>query len=122
MQKKWIYSSLVVLLVIISWFYFSDDDTKKAEIVIQPTTGAFEVRVTNTGELRAQTSTEIMGPAGARQVGIWNLKIQRLIPEGTVVDSGAFVAELDRSELMGKIQDAQLSLQKVQSQVEQAKL
>jgi multidrug efflux pump subunit AcrA (membrane-fusion protein) len=63
-----------------------------------------------------------MGPAGARQVGIWNLKIQRLIPEGTVVDSGAFVAELDRSELTGKIQDAQLSLQKVQSQVEQAKL
>ncbi|TNE71383.1 HlyD family efflux transporter periplasmic adaptor subunit [bacterium] len=122
MQKKWIYSSLVVILVLAAWFYFSDDDTQKAEIIIQPTIGAFEVRVTNTGELRAQNSTEIMGPAGARQVGIWNLKIQRLIPEGTVVDSGAFVAELDRSELMGKIQDAQLSLQKVQSQVEQAKL
>lgn len=122
MQKKWIYSTLVVIVALASWYFLSDDDTQKAEIIIQPTVGNFEVWVTNTGELRAQTSTSIMGPAGARQVGIWNLKIQRLIPEGTVVDSGAFVAELDRSELMGKIQDAQLSLQKVQSQVEQAKL
>ena len=123
MQKKnLIISAVVIIVVALSWFGLSGDEKKNTELIVSPMQGDFEVRVTNTGELRAQSSTSIMGPARSRQVGIWNLKIQRLIPEGTVVDSGAFVAELDRSELMGKMQDAQLQLQKVESQVTQARL
>jgi len=50
------------------------------------------------------------------------MKILKLIPEGTEVDSGEFVAELDKSELTSKIEDAQLAIDKAESQYEQAKL
>ena len=122
MQKKWTISSAVLVTILAGWYFLSTDEKANSDILINPTIGEFEVRVTNSGELRAKNSTNIMGPSSARQVGIWQMKIQRIIPEGTRVDSGAFVAELDRSELTGKLQDAQLQLQKVESQVAQAKL
>ena len=50
------------------------------------------------------------------------MSIQRMVPEGTVVAKGDFVAELDRSELNTKMNDANLELQKAQSQYEQAML
>lgn len=122
MQKKWIITSIVAIVILGSWYFLSGDETKSTEIIITPTIGEFEVRVNNSGELRAKNSTNIMGPAGARQVGIWQMKIQRIIAEGTRVDSGDFVAELDRSELTGKLQEAQLQLLKVESQVTQTRL
>lgn len=63
-----------------------------------------------------------MGPQGVREFRINNITIQRLIPEGTIVKQGDFIAELDRSEIMGKMQDVQLDLQSAQSQVTQAQL
>ena len=53
--------------------------------------------------------------------GLNNMPIQRLVPEG-IVKKGDFVAELDRSEIMGKLQDAQLDVQSAESQVIQAQL
>lgn len=123
MQKKSIVISAgIVAAIIVAWYFSKGNTTSTTELIVSPQQGTFEVRVTNTGELRAKNSTDIMGPSRSRQVGIWNMKIQNMIPEGTVVDSGAFVAELDRSELTGKIQDAQLQIQKVESQVTQARL
>jgi hypothetical protein len=65
-----------------------------------PFKGKFEVLVTITGELQAERSEQIMGPAElrSRNLRIGNIRIQDLIPEGTVVDSGDYVALLDRSE------------------------
>lgn len=122
MQKKWIITSVISVVILGSWYFLSGDETKATDILITPSVGEFEVRVTNSGELRAMNSTNIMGPSSARQVGIWQMKIQRIIAEGTRVDSGEFVAELDRSELTGKLQEAQLQLQKVESQVAQSRL
>ena len=45
-----------------------------------------------------------------------------MVPEGTVVERGEFVAELDRSSLSNTLQDAQLSLEEEETQLEQAKL
>ena len=87
-----------------------------------PRVGSFEVDVTTTGELRAKNSVEIRGPQGARDFRVNNMPIQRLVPEGSIVKKGDFVAELDRSEIMGKLQDAQLDVQSAESQVIQAQL
>ncbi len=92
------------------------------EIVQKPKEGKFEVIVTTTGELQAQNSIDISGPTGARKAGIYQLKISRLIPEGTIVKPGDFVCELDKSEIVGKIKEVQINLQKFQSQFTQAKL
>ena len=91
-------------------------------LLVEPERGPFEVTVTSTGELRAQNSTDIRGPSGAQRARIYQMNIEKLVPEGTVVEQGDFVAEIDRSELTGNLKDAQDNLRTAQSDYEQAKL
>ncbi|HBQ58970.1 MAG TPA: RND transporter [Balneolaceae bacterium] len=122
MKKKYLIPAIVVGLPLIAWFIFGGDQSESVELTTTPQSGEFVVDVTTTGELRAKSSVEIRGPQRAREVRLFNLKIQRLIPEGTIVKGGDFVAELDRSEITGRIQDAMLELQQAQSQVTQVSL
>jgi RND family efflux transporter MFP subunit len=93
-----------------------------SSLVVSVEQGPFVVSVTTTGELQAKNSIEIKGPETARQANIWQMKISNLIAEGSVVKKGAFVAELDRSEILQKAKESELSLQKLQSQYDQATL
>lgn len=95
---------------------------KQDEILISPKTGKFEVIVTATGELQAKNSVSIFGPQNARKANIYRAKISDLLPEGTKVKKGAYVARIDDSDLTTKIMDAQLALQKAESQFTQATL
>lgn len=122
MLKKSLFFVALLLLMLIVWLAFGTGSAEDTQILVSPEKGEFTVNVATTGELRAQNSTNILGPQGAREFRIYNIKIQKLVPEGTIVEKGDFVAELDRSEIMGKLQDARLELQKVQSQYEQAQL
>ncbi len=122
MQKKIIIPTIFIILVSVSWYLTRGGSTESVDLYTTPTIGEFVVDVTTTGELRAKNSQEIKGPQGVRDFRVNNIRIQRLIPEGTIVKKGDFVAELDRSEIMGKLQDAQLDLQSAQSQVTQAQL
>lgn len=112
----------IVAVLIIWWLFFQGEQTGNAEIFLTPTRGTFESAVTVTGELQAQNSQEIRGPDNARKVRIWEMKISKLIPEGTVVKTGDFVAELDKSEITDKIQTAEVQVQKAESQFTQARL
>lgn len=112
----------VAVLVVIAGIGLQPDPEETATLMVQPQQGPFQVQVTVTGELRAKNSVNIYGPRGTQQVGIYELKISRLVPEGTVVNEGAFVAELDRSELTTKLRDAEIEVQKAESQYTQAKL
>jgi multidrug efflux pump subunit AcrA (membrane-fusion protein) len=122
MSKKYIIAGAVLAVIMAAWLALGSDTSESASIFVEPQSGPFEVTVINTGELRAKNSTEIKGPEGLRDIRLYNTKIQKLIPEGTVVEKGDFVAELDRSEIMTKMQDAQLELQQAESQYEQAQL
>lgn len=94
----------------------------KAEILISPKTGEFEVTVTATGELQAKNSVSIFGPQGAGKANIYQAKISDLLPEGTKVKKGDYVARVDDSDLTTKIMDAQIALTKAESQFTQATL
>lgn len=122
MKKRYLIPAIFIGLSIIAWFVFGGDAGDSVELTTTPKKGEFVVDVTTTGELRAKSSVEIRGPQGGRDVRLFNLTIQRLIPEGTVVQKGDFVAELDRSEITGRLQDAMLELQQAQSQVTQVSL
>src|SRR5260370_30727929 len=50
------------------------------------------------------------------------MKIQSIVPEGTIVKQGDVVAELDRSTLANKLDEVRLALQKAEAQYEQAML
>lgn len=121
-NKKYLYWAGGFVILIVFWLAFGSDSSESPAIYTTPETGTFKVNVTTTGELRAKNSTSIRGPEGIRDFRIFNVPIQRLIPEGTVVHKGDFVAQLDRSEISSSLQDAQLDLQEVQSKYESAQL
>lgn len=122
MQKKLLIPGIIIVLVSAFWLLTKSSSSESVELFTSPTVGEFVVDVTTTGELRAKNSTEIKGPQGVREFRVNNIRIQKLVPEGSIVKKGDFVAELDRSEIMGKLQDAQLDLQSAESQVTQAQL
>ena len=122
MKKRILIPGTLVVLLLALWLFNRSEATGLINLYTAPRVGSFEVDVTTTGELRAKNSVEIKGPQGARDFRVNNMRIQRLIPEGSIVKEGDFVAELDRSEIMGKLQDAQLDVQSAESQVIQAQL
>lgn len=113
---------VVAVLVVIIAISMGSTTESSTDILISPQVGLFEVAVNVTGELQAKNSIEITGPPNARQARIWQMTINKLVPEGTVVKKGEFVADLDRSEITTRLKDEQLDLQKTQSSYTQTKL
>jgi len=69
--------------------------------------GEFEIAVTATGELIPERSVDIKGPdlAQGRDIRSTNIRIQDLVPEGTLVNEGDYIATLDRTELNNALKD-----------------
>lgn len=122
MKKRlfFIIPSLIILAIAL-WLIFFNKSTD-SDITVKAKHGKFKISVTTTGELRAKNSIDIRGPSRAQQAGIYEMKISKLVDEGVTVKEGDFVAELDRTDIMQKIKDVDLSVQKIQSQLKQAKL
>lgn len=119
MKKKLIIglSALAIIIVVLIF-----GTSKKQSVVPQKvlvSKGPFEVVVTVTGELQAKNKEDIMAPAELRQsrsIRFSDIKIQDLVPEGTVVDSGQYVATLDRSALSNRLKEIEDELEKSQQQ------
>lgn len=123
MQKLLIILAALLLVSAAMYFiFFKKKEESSVAIFTKPKFGNFEVVVSATGELQAQQSIDIRGPDNLRKARIWQLKIQTLLPEGTVVRKGDMVAELDKSELVSKIKEAEIALTKATSQYTQTKL
>jgi multidrug resistance efflux pump len=121
-SKKYLYPIALLLIMFVIWLTMGAESSEENVIFTQPTVGYFEVTITSSGELQAQNSTSITAPENMRQFRINNVPILNLVPEGTVVERGEFVAELDRSSLSNTLQDAQLNLEEEETALEQAKL
>jgi len=124
MKKKiFIASGIGVMVVILLYLAFAPKQMGDgADILVSTKKGKFKVEITTTGELKALRSVQIMGPSRAREFRVNQLKIDRIIDEGTVVKEGEFIAALDKSELFGRVSDAENNLEQVKSQFEQAQL
>jgi len=115
-MKKFIIPSIIIILALISYFYFFSEKKENNSIIISPKTGKFEVTVSVTGELRAINSIDIKGPTRTHEIDIREMTISKLVPEGTKVKKGDFVAALDKSIILQKLKDAELKIEKNQSQ------
>jgi RND family efflux transporter MFP subunit len=93
-----------------------------AGLSARATVGEFKVIVTTAGELRASSFVQITAPPNTDRAGAYQMKIARIVPEGTVVAEGDFVAELDRAPLANQANNVNLSLQKATAVFEQAQL
>jgi multidrug efflux pump subunit AcrA (membrane-fusion protein) len=118
MKKGRIYliSLGALLLIVLIWIFAGTGGEKESTVKVPVKSGQFEIIVTTTGELEAKSSEKILGPMGARDFRIWEIKIDDIIPDGTVVDSGDYVASLDRTELVNKMKDKEIEIEKLETQ------
>src|SRR5690554_2445848 len=112
-----------ILVIVILYFIFSPAAAGLGgDIIVPVKSGSFTVEITTTGELKAQRSVQVMGPMRARQFRINQITIEKMVDEGTVVKEGEFIASLDKSELFGRVADAQTNLDQELAQYEQVQL
>src|SRR6266540_3200388 len=110
-----------VLVVPTAWL-LARAPAADSSLVARVKRGPFTVTVTTSGELRARQFVQITGPTNAQQAQAYQMKIQSIVPEGTIVKEGDIVAELDRSTLANRLAEVQLALTKAEAQYEQALL
>ena len=123
MKRKILISVTVVVVLFVGYFIVKGGkDSDAVDIIISAELGKFQVDVETTGELEAKNSVSIYGPTKLRQFRIHQVKIDQIVVEGTEVKKGEWIATLDRSELMNKIQDSQLEVDMELSQFIQTKL
>lgn len=84
--------------------------------------GVMDISVTASGELRAVNDIKVNAPFELRSIGIYNGKIQNIVPEGSRVKAGDVIATLDKTELMNKLTEASIELQKAESEFLNARL
>ena len=121
-QKKYYYIAAGILMVAIIAYFLFGKSTKNDLVFVKVKKGNFPIEVTTTGELNAKSSEKIYGPVALRQIQVYQVKIQDIIPDGTVVDSGQYVASLDKTEISTKIKDEQTNLEKFESTLTKTKL
>jgi molybdopterin converting factor small subunit len=111
MKKTLIISSIIVVVAIIALVVITRMTSKKAEsnLYAEVQKGEFDIIVNTTGELQAENSTDIRGPEFTRSRGIrvMDITIQDLVPEGTEVKAGDYVATLDRTTFDNNLKDEQ---------------
>lgn len=109
MKKTVIITGIVVVLAIIVLIIFNKVTSKNdvSNLYAESKRGQFDIVVTTTGELQAENSTDIRGPefTRARNVRVMDIKIQDLVPEGTEVRTGDFIASLDRTSFDNTLKD-----------------
>ncbi|MFO7998855.1 MAG: efflux RND transporter periplasmic adaptor subunit [Bacteroidales bacterium] len=114
-KKKWIFSAIGVAVVVALWFFLRTEAVTVEPITVAVERGDFVVSVYTSGELEAKRSENIQGPQGLRTVGLWNVQIAELIPEGSMVEEGDWVATLDRTEISTRLKDLETELEKLET-------
>lgn len=123
MNKKFLLWGSVVIVVVVLFFVIqSNQQENTTDIFTYVKRGTFKVEIETSGELEAKNSVKISGPAALRNARIWNVTIQDIIEEGSIVQSGDWVATLDRSEFQNRFDERQLALEKEQAEFTQIAL
>jgi multidrug efflux pump subunit AcrA (membrane-fusion protein) len=122
MKKTFIITGIIVAATFALLFVFNKltSKTDTSDLFTEVNNGEFEIAVTEAGELIAEKSVDIKGPefAQGRDIRATNIRIQDLIPEGTIVNEGDYIATLDRTELNNYLKDAQEYLARLQTNLE----
>ncbi|MDR0363466.1 MAG: efflux RND transporter periplasmic adaptor subunit [Bacteroidales bacterium] len=123
-KKKILYSVIaVVIIIVLAAIFFPKGKSSIKEITAKAERGEFIITVSTTGELEAKRAKDISGPQGLRDIHFYSdLVIERIIQEGTIVDSGMFVASIDKTSLINKIKEIENEIEKLETQLNQAKI
>jgi len=123
MKKRLIIGLIAVTVIVSAFLIFKVTDSSKTnEIIVAVKSGKFIIDITTTGELEAKNSVKIMGPTKLRSFRVYQVSIQDIVEEGTVVQKGDWIATLDQSDFNSKLQDKEIDVEKNQSQFIQDQL
>jgi HlyD family secretion protein len=122
MKKSVIITGIVAILAIIALIIIGRVSKKKdvGNLYVEAKKGQFEIVVSTTGELQAEKSEDITGPdfSQSRQIRAMEIKITDLVPEGTQVKAGDFIATLDRTSFDNTLKDELEKLTTLESNLE----
>ena len=123
MKRNLIIAGSVIVVLLIGYFVVRGNKAgESTDIMSVVKKGKFKVEIETTGELEAKNSVKILGPSGLRTFQIWQVNIQKIVDEGTVVKKGEWVATLDRSEFQTKYSQKQIDFEKANSKFIQTQL
>jgi len=124
MNQKNVYiatSSVFALFLIATWLV--NDRQGEQELTLPVREGTFEILIMASGELEAQNSIKITAPEDAlRSAKVYQVKIADLVPEGTFVKKGDYVATLDKMEMSEKLRLMEGEVSKLRNQFNQIRL
>lgn len=123
MKNKIAIGAIVVVILLIAILVMTR--TKSAasgEILTTVQRGPFKVEIETTGELEAKNSVKILGPTALREFRIYQITIQSIVDEGTLVNKGDMVATLDRSEFQNRFSEKQIELERENAEYVQTQL
>ncbi len=94
---KW--GTVIIIAGLVIFFATRKKIISTGEITVPVQNGKFVSVVYSTGQLKAKNSVSINLPKeiSSRRLGIYEIKVISIVDEGTVVDSGDWVATLDYS-------------------------
>jgi len=123
-RKRVIIVLSVVLPLLVLVFFSLSRKSGEVEITCKVMKGPFEVKVHTSGQLESENSENILLPSvlSSQNIRIYEIKITDLIEEGTVVDSGEYIATLDHKVIEEVLTSANLDLEAALTVVEDAKL
>jgi multidrug resistance efflux pump len=122
MKRTIIITAIVAVVAIIILIVISKISRKKdvSNLYAQAKRGQFEIIVTTTGELQAETSTDIRGPEFSpnSHIRFMDIKITDMVPEGTEVQLGDYIATLDRTSFDNTLKDEREKLTTFETNLE----
>jgi multidrug efflux pump subunit AcrA (membrane-fusion protein) len=122
--KKIIVITIGALLLIVLYFFLRKGEKDFSQITVDVKRGTFTAFVFSSGQLESEKSETINIPEKLkdRNLRIWELTITHMVDEGTLVDSGDYVATLDHTAVEEQIKLAQDDMDKMLSEYEDSKI
>lgn len=123
-KKKFLFPALILILLVFLILFFSKSEADPNQITTLVKRGTFSALIFSSGQLESEKSESIEIPEKLkdRNLRIWELTITQMLEEGSVVDSGDFVATLDHKAVEEQIKLAQDEMDKTLSEFEDSKI
>ena len=121
-KKIAIISVISLISIYLIYSYFSPSNDGEVYLTTEVKKGNFVSEVITSGEAQSTSLKKINGPENLRKFKLRDIKIQDLVPEGSIVKVGDYVARLDPTGVNEQIIDARLNLETAQSKYTQQQL
>lgn len=124
MNKKKLITTLILSFscILLLYNYFFSENDREIYLTVKVKKGTFISEVITSGEAQSTSLKKINGPENLRKFKLRDIKIQDLVPEGSIVKVGDYVARLDPTGVNEQIIDARLNLENALSKFTQQQL